>query len=98
MNQGTQQNAAMVEQIAATADLLSHQAQELIQAVSAFKLAGGQSLDSHPRMRGQSRAADTVNAARAGPALRNITPHAGDGPVKIGHAGAAPILGSRPER
>ena len=39
MNQGTQQSAAMVEEIAATADLLSNQAQELIEAVSAFKLA-----------------------------------------------------------
>ena len=40
MNQGTQQSAAMVEEIAATADLLSNQAQDLIQAVAAFKLAG----------------------------------------------------------
>ena len=40
MNQGTQQSAAMVEEIAATADLLSDQAQHLTEAVAAFKLAG----------------------------------------------------------
>ena len=40
MNQGTQQSAAMVEQIAATADMLSDQAQDLTEAVAAFKLAG----------------------------------------------------------
>ena len=40
MNQGTQQTAAMVEEVAATADLLSEQAEQLSQAVAAFKLAG----------------------------------------------------------
>ena len=40
MNQGTQQSAAMVEEIAATADMLRGQAHDLIQAVSAFKLSG----------------------------------------------------------
>ncbi len=38
MNQGTQQSAAMVEEIAATADLLSGQAQDLTGAVATFKL------------------------------------------------------------
>jgi methyl-accepting chemotaxis protein len=40
MNQGTQQSAAMVEEIAATADLLSGQAQDLTGAVANFKLSG----------------------------------------------------------
>ena len=40
MNQGTQQSAAMVEEIAATADLLSDQAQHLFEAVATFKLSG----------------------------------------------------------
>lgn len=39
MNQGTQQTAAMVEEIAATADLLSDQAEHLSASVAAFKLA-----------------------------------------------------------
>jgi methyl-accepting chemotaxis protein-1 (serine sensor receptor) len=38
----TQQNAALVEEMAAAASSLSSQAGELVQAVSVFKLAGGQ--------------------------------------------------------
>ena len=44
MNQGTQQSAAMVEEIAATADLLSDQAQHLFEAVATFKLSGEERL------------------------------------------------------
>lgn len=51
MNQGTQQTAAMVEEIAATADLLSDQAEHLSQAVAAFKLAAKDEMnDSGQRM------------------------------------------------
>ncbi|MBV8125866.1 MAG: HAMP domain-containing protein, partial [Paucibacter sp.] len=39
MDQGTQQNAALVEQMAAAATSLSTQAQELVEAVAIFKLA-----------------------------------------------------------
>ncbi|MEK9951728.1 MAG: Cache 3/Cache 2 fusion domain-containing protein [Curvibacter sp.] len=38
MDQTTQQNAALVEQMAAAASSLRHQAQELVQAVSVFRL------------------------------------------------------------
>ena len=38
MDQTTQQNAALVEEMAAAASSLRHQAQELVQAVSVFKL------------------------------------------------------------
>ena len=38
MDRGTQQNAALVEEMAAAASSLSTQAQELVQAVAAFKL------------------------------------------------------------
>ncbi len=38
MDQATQQNAALVEQSAAAAESLKHQAQQLVQAVSVFKL------------------------------------------------------------
>ncbi|MCZ8293389.1 MAG: methyl-accepting chemotaxis protein, partial [Hylemonella sp.] len=41
MDQATQQNAALVEQMAAAASSLRSQAQDLVQAVSVFKLAGG---------------------------------------------------------
>jgi methyl-accepting chemotaxis protein len=39
MDHATQQNAALVEQSAAAAESLRQQAQQLVQAVSAFKLS-----------------------------------------------------------
>jgi uncharacterized phage infection (PIP) family protein YhgE len=42
MDQATQQNAALVEEMAAAASSLKGQAQELVQVVSVFKLAHGQ--------------------------------------------------------
>ena len=44
MDQTTQQNAALVEQMAAAASSLHGQAQELVQAVAVFKLHPGESL------------------------------------------------------
>jgi methyl-accepting chemotaxis protein-1 (serine sensor receptor) len=41
LDQTTQQNAAMVEQMAAAASSLRSQAQDLVQTVAAFKVAGG---------------------------------------------------------
>jgi hypothetical protein len=41
MDQVTQQNAALVEQMAAAASSLKSQAQELVQVVATFKLAPG---------------------------------------------------------
>ena len=53
MDEATQQNAALVEQSAAAAESLKQQAQQLVQAVSVFKLGAphvGKSLaDTHPR-------------------------------------------------
>ena len=40
MDRVTQQNAALVEQSAAAAESLKHQAATLVQAVGAFRLAG----------------------------------------------------------
>ena len=42
LDQTTQQNAAMVEQMAAAASSLRSQAQDLVQTVASFKVAGGQ--------------------------------------------------------
>ncbi len=39
MDQATQQNAALVEEMAAAASSLNSQAQELVQSVAVFKLA-----------------------------------------------------------
>jgi methyl-accepting chemotaxis protein len=46
MDRATQQNAALVEESAAAADSLRGQAQQLVQAVAVFKLAGHHGLDS----------------------------------------------------
>jgi methyl-accepting chemotaxis protein len=48
MDQSTQQNAALVEQAAAAAESLQEQADQLAQAVSVFRLAGGQTLTVKP--------------------------------------------------
>jgi methyl-accepting chemotaxis protein len=40
MDQATQQNAALVEESAAAADSLKQQAEQLVQAVSVFRLVG----------------------------------------------------------
>jgi hypothetical protein len=42
MDQATQQNAALVEEMAAAASSLRSQAQELVQSVAVFKLTQGQ--------------------------------------------------------
>ncbi len=44
MDQNTQQNAALVEQSAAAAESLKHQAQQLVQAVAVFKLSEAERL------------------------------------------------------
>ena len=48
MDQATQQNAALVEEMAAAASSLSGQARELVEAVAVFKLA--QKASALPRM------------------------------------------------
>ena len=49
MDQTTQQNAALVEQMAAAASSLKSQAQELVQVVAVFKLPGGHQAVSLPK-------------------------------------------------
>jgi hypothetical protein len=48
MDQATQQNAALVEEMAAAAASMSTQAQELVQAVSVFKLHQGSTATAAP--------------------------------------------------
>jgi len=50
MDQTTQQNAALVEEMAAAASSLKSQAQDLVQVVAAFKLAGNDQSRSVPRL------------------------------------------------
>jgi methyl-accepting chemotaxis protein len=70
MDEATQQNAALVEESAAAAQSLSHQAQQLVQAVAVFKLddrpRSGAAEASAPAMaerRGQDRAKNIVRPA-----------------------------------
>jgi len=59
MDQATQQNAALVEESAAAADSLKTQAQQLVEAVSVFKLAGthAKEVTSLPKPGAPARAA-----------------------------------------
>lgn len=59
MDQATQQNAALVEEMAAAASSLNTQAQDLVQAVAVFQLAQGH---------GVTRAAQHVSPAPKAPA------------------------------
>ena len=95
MNQGTQQSAAMVEEIAATADLLSHQAQDLIQAVSAFRMSGGGFTAPAP----QGRVADARAAAHAVPDIELTNEEIAKAITETWHEGGKPpMLTSSPER
>ena len=63
MDQATQQNAALVEESAAAADSLKVQAQQLVQAVSVFKLAH----DAHAQHTSAPSAPAFASAERRGP-------------------------------
>ena len=68
MDQGTQQNAALVEESAAAADNLKEQAERLIQAVSVFRLSAAVTSQVIAQARSAPRAykpADKVTAAKA---------------------------------
>ena len=67
MDQATQQNAALVEESAAAAESLKHQAQQLVEVVAVFKL-------SHQGQPGTSHAA--TPAAQAPGAARRAPNHA----------------------
>lgn len=93
MDQTTQQNAALVEEMAAAASSLKSQANELVQAVAFFKLNGGHATRSMPRtavrapassakpFKGdERRAIGAPGAARKPATSKPITPMAGAAP------------------
>ncbi len=93
MNQGTQQTAAMVEEIAATADLLSDQAEHLSAAVAAFKLAGDNTLHddetnagSHGNI-GHPAPGESQYAAAASDQLTHTLPDGAPRPMLTSSAG-----------
>ena len=75
MDQATQQNAALVEEMAAAAASLNTQAGELVQAVAVFKLAQDSAYSAGTRLGATAGAAPTtsrpvLSAAKAASALR----------------------------
>jgi len=81
MDQATQQNAALVEEMAAAASSLNGQAQDLVQAVAVFKLAQGQGGHVVPQ--------PASRPATAGQALHQPAPAAARKPAAIAAPAAA---------
>ncbi|MEN9384671.1 MAG: hypothetical protein RL323_1814 [Pseudomonadota bacterium] len=87
MDQGTQQNAALVEEMAAAATSLRGQADELVRAVAVFKLVPGASASpvaAAPRVAVTTAARSAVAAPKhvAKPALRAAAAKASTVPTK----------------
>jgi methyl-accepting chemotaxis protein len=98
MDQATQQNAALVEQSAAAASGLRGQADQLVQAVAVFRLAGGDGLP-RPDALGAPQAAIPARRPAALPRFGGETPrlHTGPAPARLAAAGgaAAPVRTDR---
>lgn len=72
MDKVTQQNAALVEEMAAAASSLKAQAQELVQTVAVFKLGMGDDVTAHPPPAAAVRAHPTEPGAFKGVAQRAV--------------------------
>ena len=107
MDQGTQKNAALVEQMAAAASSLRTQSQQLVLQVSNFKIAGGLSLapvsvrtGSNPNFAGPERRG--VAAQSAAPSARSAPPHPTEKPAQkpaskpASKPAAKPVVRSEP--
>ncbi|MFY8042960.1 MAG: methyl-accepting chemotaxis protein, partial [Rhodoferax sp.] len=99
MDQTTQQNAALVEQMAAAASSLKSQANDLVQVVAVFKLAGGDAAQAAPQANARSAApkpfaspARRLEApkAKAAASLPNPARPAAKRPAAAGTAFTAP--------
>ncbi|WP_394790661.1 methyl-accepting chemotaxis protein [Rhodoferax sp.] len=73
MDQATQQNAALVEEMAAAADSLRNQAQDLVQVVAVFTLSGDQNRSTSAPARAAERSHKPAHAAKA-PVRRVVAP------------------------
>lgn len=87
MDQATQQNAALVEQSAAAASALEQQAEQLVQAVSVFKLSGTMS-------RAPSVSARPKPAERSLPVVRKPAAVSNRKPAALSQAAKPVALGS----
>ncbi len=88
MDQATQQNAALVEEMAAAASSLNSQAQDLVRAVSVFKLAQGQG-GSQPAQAASPRPAVAKPAPQAPKAA--VAPAALTAPIAAAKPAVAPV-------
>jgi len=91
MDQATQQNAALVEQMAAAAGSLSGQARELVEAVAVFRLAQGSAMPA-AAARSASPAPAPAPAPRPVPAPASRPVQAKVAPPRPAAAKAAPSL------
>jgi hypothetical protein len=98
MDQTTQQNAALVEQMAAAASSLKSQAQELVATVATFKVDGSQQVarttvrSSTPQsvpFKGEERRNPPKLSTKSAPASPSARPAAAK-PVALSKAAAAP--------
>jgi methyl-accepting chemotaxis protein len=87
MDQTTQQNAALVEEMAAAAGSLNSQAQDLVRAVSVFKLAHGQAASPQPAQVASSRPAGGAKPESKTPASRAALA----APVAVAKPSPAPV-------
>ena len=69
MDEVTQQNAALVEEAAAAAESMQEQAEVLMQAVSIFKLEGGQTMSRATVAKPAARNAIAQRASSHAPAV-----------------------------
>ena len=99
MDQTTQQNAALVEEMAAAASSLKSQAQELVQTVAVFKLAHDQAAPAKMQVRASGSSAKPfagaerrVGGTPQGAAARKPAAAAKPKPAPAAAASAAPKL------
>jgi methyl-accepting chemotaxis protein len=98
MDQATQQNAALVEQMAAAASSLKSQAQDLVQVVATFKLIEGEATRRAPVQRAVQPRPVAFASAPKRPALSKPTaPKKVAAPRPISQAAAKPISQAAPK-
>ena len=98
MDQATQQNAALVEQMAAAASSLKSQAQDLVQVVATFKLIEGEATRRAPVQRAVQARPVAFASAPKRPALSKPTaPKKVAAPRPISQAAAKPISQAAPK-
>jgi methyl-accepting chemotaxis protein len=97
MDQATQQNAALVEQMAAAAGSLSGQARELVQAVAQFRLAQQDAVAAPPRPPARPVSAPTVSAPSPS-AAKQVRPPAAKPSAVLPKPSAPAVAQARPAK